>query len=266
MTEPYYGQGSFSAALYDLIDGPLCPDSEATFYRTLAIGTETPILDLGAGTGRLTFALAEAGHEVVGIDISDDMLAVARRKLDAADEAVKTRVSFVQADIREFELGRPFDLVIASYRIFNFLLSDNSRSRFLAKLHRHLSGGGRAIIDSWGAFNDDHRLRPAIQNRKMIVNVEGSPFNVARTFKSNRVDHDSRIAEFTVSYEILDKEGKILKSRDESLELRWCLPDEMRALLIGHGFRVVAELGGFDAMPAVTLGDRLWVVERAGHR
>ncbi|WP_158280123.1 class I SAM-dependent methyltransferase [Azospirillum sp. TSH100] len=266
MTERYYGQGSFSAALYDLIDGALCPETEAAFYRTLAIGTGTPILDLGAGTGRLTFALAEAGHDVVGVDLSHDMLAIARRKLDAADEAVKGRVTLIQSDVCELELGRSFDLAIAPYRVFNFILKDNDRSRFLQALHRHLSDTGRAAIDTWGASDDNSRLRPAIQNRRVIVELEGSPFNVARTFKSDRIDHERKIADFTVSYEILDKENRVLKSKDESLEMRWCPPDEMHALLTSHGFRVLTELGSFDAIPATTSGDRLWIVERMGHR
>lgn len=266
MTERYYGQGSFSAALYDLIDGALCPESEATFYRTLAIGTATPILDLGAGTGRLTFALAEAGHDVVGVDLSPDMLSVARRKLDAADEAVKGRVSFKQSDICELDLGRRFDLAITPYRTFNFLLSDKDRSRFLQALHRHLSDSGRAVIDTWGASDDSSRLRPVVQNRRMIVKLEGSPYNVARTFKSDRTDPERQITDFTVSYEILDKEDRVLKSKDESLEMRWCPPDEMRALLTDHGFHVLAELGSFDAIPATTPGDRLWIVERKGRR
>ncbi|AWU96432.1 class I SAM-dependent methyltransferase [Azospirillum ramasamyi] len=271
MTEPYYGQGSFSAALYDLIDGALCPESEASFYRTLAIGGGTPILDIGAGTGRLTFALAEAGHEVIGLDLSDDMLAIAHRKLEAADEAVKRRVSFIQADICQADvcalrLGRRFDLAIAPFRVFNFLLNDDDRSRFLDGLHRLLSDNGRAVLDCWGACDNDSRLRPAHRNPRVLINLEGSPFNVARTFKSNQVDQERKIAQFTVTYEILDKENRVLRSKDEVLELRWCTSEEMRALFTRHGFRVVAELGGFDATPATSPGDRIWIVEPMTHR
>lgn len=266
MTARYYGEGSFSAALYDLIDGALCPESEATFYRTLAIGTTTPILDIGAGTGRLTFALAEAGYDVVGVDLSDDMLAVARGKLDAADEAIKSRVSLIRSDIRELELDCRFDLAIAPYRVFNFLLGDDDRSCFLERLHQHLSDTGRAVIDTWGASDNENRLRPPNKNRRMIVNLEGSPFNVSRTFKSDKVNFERKIAEFTVNYEILDKENRVLRSKDEALEMRWYTPDEMKTLLLRHGFRVVAELSGFDATPATTPGDRLWIVERADRR
>ncbi|WP_372394817.1 class I SAM-dependent methyltransferase [Azospirillum sp. HJ39] len=266
MAQQYYGKGSFSAALYDFVDGALCPESEKTFYRTLAIGTGTPILDIGAGTGRLTFPLAEAGHDVVGIDISEDMLAVARHKLDSASENVKKRVSFMQADIRKLDLGRRFDLAIAPYRLFNFLLGDDDRNQFLEGLHGHLSECGRAVIDSWGARDDTSNMRQTSPNPKMVVNLEGSPFNVARTFKSITIDHQKRISIFKVTYEIMDKENEVLKSKDELLELRWCLPDEMRALLLRHGFRVMAELGGFDASPATAPGDRLWVIGRADRR
>lgn len=263
MAPPYYDQGSFSAALYDLIDGALCPESEPTFYRTMAIGTTTPVLDIGAGTGRLSFSLAEAGHRVIGVELSAAMLDIANRKREAAAPDVRERVTFASGDARRLDLGRTFDLAIAPYRLFNFLLTDDDQSLFLNALHRHLSSSGRAVLDCWGVSNGPKPMRPASPHRRAVVNIEGSRFSVARTFKSEAIDWEAQTAVFTVTYDIMDKAGTILQSRDEDLTLRWMLPEEMKALLQRHGFRVLAELGGFDATPAVEPGDRLWVVKRA---
>lgn len=264
MTPRYYDQGSFSAALYDLIDGALCPESELNFYRTLAIGTKTPILDIGAGTGRLSFALSEAGYRVLGVDLSADMLNIAKKKLDAASAEVRSRLAFTQADMRHLNLNQTYDLAIVPYRGFNFLLTEEDQSLFLRTLHRHLSETGRAVLDTWGAPDGPNTMRSASPHRRTVVNLEGSPFNVARTFKSEHVDQDRQTATFTVTYEIMDKANNILRHKEEDLTLLWTIPSKMKELLHQHDFRLVAELGGFDAKPAADAGDRLWVIERAG--
>lgn len=263
MTPRYYDQGSFSAALYDLIDGALCPESELTFYRTLAIGAKTPILDIGAGTGRLSFPLSEAGHSVLGVDLSADMLAVAKKKLEGASDEVRSRLNFRQSDMRYLKLDQTYDLAIVPYRGFNFLLTEDDQSLFLRALHRHLSDTGRAVLDTWGAPDGTNTMRSTSPHRRTVVNLDGSRFNVARTFKSERIDESRQTATFTVTYEIMDKAGNVLRSKEEDLTLHWTTPDRMKALIEQHNFQLVAELGGFDAKPAAGLGDRLWVIERA---
>ena len=263
MIPRYYDQGSFSAALYDLIDGALCPESELTFYRTLAIGAKSPILDIGAGTGRLSFALSEAGHNVLGVDLSADMLAVAKKKLDGASAEVRNRLNFTQADMRHLDLNQAYDLAIVPYRVFNFLLTEEDQSLFLRALHRHLSNTGRAVLDTWGMPNGPNTMRSTSPHRRTVVNLDGSRFNVARTFKSERIDQSRQTMTFTVIYEIMDKADNVLRCKEEDLTLHWTIPDRMREQLHQHDFRLVAELGGFDAKPAVGPGDRLWVIERA---
>src|SRR6266540_3949146 len=89
------------ADLYDFAYGDYSDDSD--FYLNLARATGGPILELGSGTGRVAFPLANAGHRVVGIDTSTSMLARASEKLKASRLA-RGRLSFVEADMTTFTL------------------------------------------------------------------------------------------------------------------------------------------------------------------
>src|SRR3712207_9583685 len=92
-------------ALYDLV---VQPGPCEAFYREIAHRTGGPILELACGTGRLTRALARAGHEIVGLDASRAMLRAAQAKAEGED----VEITLVQGDMRSFDLGRRFPLVI----------------------------------------------------------------------------------------------------------------------------------------------------------
>jgi len=76
------------------------------FYVRLARECGSPVLEVACGTARVLIPLAREGFEVVGIDFSEHMLAIAREKLEKESPEVRRRVSLVQADMREFDLGK----------------------------------------------------------------------------------------------------------------------------------------------------------------
>ena len=97
------------ASLYDaptLYDFIIRAGPCEAFYRDLARQTGGPILELACGTGRLTIPPARDGHEVVGLDLSLAMLNAAKAK------AAKVKISFVQGDMRNFDLQRRFPLIV----------------------------------------------------------------------------------------------------------------------------------------------------------
>ena len=75
-------------------------------YRALAARSGGPVLELGCGTGRIAIALAEAGHEVHGVDTSDAMLAIARTNLDERGLAA----TFSRGDMRRLRSHQAFGL------------------------------------------------------------------------------------------------------------------------------------------------------------
>lgn len=104
------------------------------------------VLDLGCGTGLFSLALAEAGHQVLGIDLSGGMLGAAAAKIDAASAEVRQRLELREADLRSFEPDEPFDLVLALTDTFNHITPDELRGMG-ERLARMLKPGGLLIFD-----------------------------------------------------------------------------------------------------------------------
>jgi SAM-dependent methyltransferase len=215
-----------SVDYYDLRqqDGPGTPiEGDVAFYRRQAKRARGPILELGCGTGRVTFPLADAGLDVTGLDASRAMLRVARRKLRATP---RPKVRLVRGDMRRFTLRRRFALVIIPFRAFQALLTVRDQRACLACIRRHLRPGGRLIIDLF-----DPRLEYCLPD--------------APAFPMTR------------------PEGHDQTTGDEALNMRWTYRHEMRHLFELTGFRVVAEYGDFKGGGPRYGAEQVWVVSRS---
>ena len=109
-------------------------DADLPLWRELAEAEGGPVLDLGAGTGRVAADLAARGHDVVALDADPDLLAALAQRAPA--------VTTVTADAREFELDVTFPLVIAPMQFMQILGGRPGRLAMLERVHAHLTGGG----------------------------------------------------------------------------------------------------------------------------
>ena len=112
----------------------------------LARKTEGPILDLAAGSGRLTIPLVRSGRRVIALDLSADMLALVRHVLPG-----ESAVECVVADMRDFTLARRFRLVILGATSLT-LLNGEDRAALYAAVRRHLAPGGLFAFTLAGAI------------------------------------------------------------------------------------------------------------------
>ncbi|HEY0345094.1 MAG TPA: class I SAM-dependent methyltransferase [Solirubrobacteraceae bacterium] len=133
--------------------------ADLALWRELAATEAGPILDVGAGTGRVTLDLAARGHEVVALDIDAELLAELQRRAGARGLAVET----VVADAGDFALpGRSFGLILAPMQTVQ-LLGPAGRAGFLRSARAHLTAGGLvacALADAFESFDEDHVLLP----------------------------------------------------------------------------------------------------------
>ena len=107
--------------LVDLYDAS-CPEmGDVPFYVDLACGTGGPVLELGCGTGRVVWPLAQAGLDVVGLDLNEPMLRRAEAKRAGHAEEVAARVRFSRGDMTHFELPERFRLAFSAFRAFQAL-------------------------------------------------------------------------------------------------------------------------------------------------
>jgi SAM-dependent methyltransferase len=109
-------------------------------WRELADRHGGPVLDVGAGTGRVALDLARHGHAVTALDHDPTLLAELRRRAGAIELAT------VLADARDFDLGQQFALCLMPMQTIQLLGGAGGRGGFLRCAHRHLRGGGVLAI------------------------------------------------------------------------------------------------------------------------
>jgi ubiquinone/menaquinone biosynthesis C-methylase UbiE len=132
----------FYAETYDTV----VPDwhGEVDFYRGLAAEAHAvgqAVLEVACGTGRVAIRLAREGFEVTGFDLSSAMLDDAREK-----SAGMSNLHWVQGDMRSFELGETFGLVIIPGHSFQNILTATDQFACLESIRRHLVPGGLLVV------------------------------------------------------------------------------------------------------------------------
>jgi len=229
--------------LYDHV--PLYRErTDVDFYVAEA---QSPVLELGCGTGRILVPIARVGggHTIVGLDSSKQMLERARANLAREPSDVQRRVTLHQRDIQDFDLGAAFAVIMAPFRVFQHLTTIDAQLRFLAAVARHLMPGGRFIFDVFNPrfavmVNADGQEREDTPDTHL---PDGRTFR--RAYRIARVRWLDQVSESELIYYV-DGTRYV-----QAFEMRWFLNAELRHLLARAGFRVAAMYGDFARGPLV---------------
>lgn len=147
-------------------------DADLPLWRRLAAEQGGPLLDVGAGTGRVALDLARAGFDVVALDLEQELLCALRARADADPAGIGARVTTIVGDARDFALpGRRFPLILAPMQTVQ-LLGTAGRAGFLRCVAAHLAPGGlmaAALADALDGFDAEHTEPPLPD----IVEVDG---------------------------------------------------------------------------------------------
>ncbi|MBB4663512.1 methyltransferase domain-containing protein [Conexibacter arvalis] len=139
-------------------------DADLALWRELAAAEGDPVLDLGAGTGRVALDLARAGRRVVALDLEPRFLEELRGRAERAGAAIAERIETVAADARDFAFpGRAFPLVVAPMQTVQLLGGRDGRAGFLRSVKACLAPGGLlacALADALEGFDAEHTEPP----------------------------------------------------------------------------------------------------------
>ncbi len=139
MTEPY---PDFVARFYDTVYAQVRDGVDNEYYLARMTGAGGPVLEIGAGTGRLLREALRRGVDAWGIDVNPSMVERCRAQLPPA---ARERVSV--ADAVSMRLGRRFALVAAPFRVLSHVAATEDQLRLLDAVHEHLVPGGTFVFD-----------------------------------------------------------------------------------------------------------------------
>jgi SAM-dependent methyltransferase len=257
---------SYRPDLYDVVT-PTSFHGDVDWYREKAQAYGGPVLELGAGTGRVTLAIAEAGIPIHALDSSPEMLDTLAAKLAARPKHVRDRVTLVRADMRTFDLAEQFALVISPFRAFLHNVTDEDRLATLARVRHHLRPGGGLAFNVYhpSLLYMSRHAGPLEGVWRWVANVPLPAGGFIVRSEANRYDTVRQVVHSQHRYEEYDAGGVLIRTTLHRLTLAYLYPGDIQYLLARAGFIGVTVNGGFAGQPFSNDGDEL-VIEATSPR
>src|SRR5262245_50877403 len=250
--------GIYEPEFYDYVT-PKSFHGDAEWYRRKAMESGGPVLELGAGTGRITIPIAEDGLPIHALDSDEGMRKALQLKVDILPEDVRKRIVLVDGDMRSFRLDQKFKLIVAPFRAFLHNLTPEEQKACLQSVYEHLRPGGLF------AFNIFH---PSLQ---YMANNAGALAGVWRWTGEYKLEDGSLLIRSEAGfydtvrqrvrslhrYEQYGVDGNLKRAFLQRLELAYLYPADIRRLLEEVGFDNIEIAGGFDGRPFTNDTDEL---------
>lgn len=233
-----------AARYYDLQDNPT---ADIPFYLARVPSPAARVLELGCGTGRVLLPLEPKCGYIHGIDTSPAMLARCQEKLDQAGFSAD-RAQLTRDDISRFDLKQQFDLIIAPFRVFQNLETDDAVAGLMRCVRNHLADSGSAILNAF------HPNKPPAELRRTWCedserfdgeSVLPDGTRLVRAHRRPRLNDDPLIVYPELIYRHLSATGELLDESVLPVAMRCWYPDELERLVTDNGFQIVSRWGGY---------------------
>jgi len=208
----------------------LAQNDDIPFYLEQAKKQNSPILDLAAGTGRVTIPLAEAGFKIFSLESSEAMLNQTKKKITNLSREVRDRITLIHGDMTDFQLEEKFKLIIIP-NSFGHCLTTEKQLSCLKCISTHLSNDGLFILDLFpggtlrekGTFKDN----PVKINHNKEVVRTGIYYT----------DFIKQILELELKFEIYQN-AKVIKEITEHSKVAVIFNREINLLLKNAEFEI----------------------------
>jgi SAM-dependent methyltransferase len=257
---------------YDLEDDS---DTGIAFYTALAEETGGPVLEIAAGTGRVSIPIARRGFAVTGLDLVPGMLARARAK------AAGLPARWVEGDARTFDLGEQFRLVFLTGNAFQAFLTRADQEALLGRVRAHLAADGLFAFETRNPrWRTPPPTDPVAASHPLSHPAGEGLFAFLETRETEEVGPaytDNQGIEVRVSRtQVYDPIAQILhwttyrrrrtgdqeQTRITRIAVRFTFPQELEALLHYNGFAILRQYGDWDRQPLTAASSSIIVVCR----
>ncbi len=239
------------AECYDALNSHIDYESFSDFLsREIRAGGITDgsiVLDLACGTGNITLPLLHRGYDMIGVDLSGDMLNVARRKKDGE------KVLWLCQDMRSFELYGTVGAIVCCLDSINYLTSRQGLNKCFSLVHNYLDPDGIFIFD----VNTPYKFEAVYGNNHYILENDGIFCGW-----QNYYDRKSGLCDFELSFFYENDDGSYTRL-DESQTERCYSLKTLQNLLIKNGFEIIKIVSDFDNSPVTDVSERAYFICRA---
>ena len=206
------------------------------------------VLELGCGTGSMTERLAMAGYDMIGSDLSPDMLEIAMEKKDASG----LNILYLLQDMREFELYGTVRAIVSVCDSMNYILEEEDLLQVFRLVNNYLDPGGMFIFD----LNTTKKYRD-MGETTIAENREAASF-----IWENYFDEEEKINEYDLTLFIRDEEDGRFDRFEEFHEQRAYSLTEIGELIRESGMELIAMYDAFTHEPATEECERVYVIAR----
>ncbi len=238
------------SAVYDLLYKDKDYEKEALHIAEVlnkyGNGKIKKVLNLGCGTGRHDHILAQMGYKMTGVDISEEMVKIAREvkrgevKSERKDGSLLT-AHFLQGDIRNIILEESFDAVISMFHVMSYQNSDEDMMAVFNNVYRHLNENGIFLFDCW--------YGPAVlaeRPEKRVKKVENDELLVTRYAKPE-MHEDTHVVDVNYKIQVTEKTTGITETFHETHNMRYFSVNEIKKFAESAGFEMIShEITGWN--------------------
>lgn len=210
------------------------------------------VLDLGCGTGTLTEMLAAKGYDMVGVDLSQEMLAIAVAKRQCAG----SQTLYLCQDMRELELYSTVGTVISVCDSINYLLKEEDVLQTFKLVNNYLFPGGIFLFD----FNTAYKYEQVIGDTMIAENRDDCSF-----IWENFYDPDNQLNEYDLTIFVKDngdEDAKLFRRFQETHVQRGYTLEQMTRLVKQAGMKVEFTMDADTHGEVTAESERIYILAR----
>lgn len=214
------------------------------------------VAELGCGTGSITELLSKAGYDMIGIDNSYEMLAIANEK---KTEHNLPSILYLEQDMREFELFGTVSAIISVCDSLNYILNTQELTEIFRLANNYLDSGGIFI----GDFKTRHYFRDIVSDAAIAEDREDISY-----IWDNYYDEETNINELALSLflpensNISNEDGSLYRRYQELHYQRAYSLEEIKECIKASGMELVAIYDAFTHEPANDNSERIYIIAR----
>lgn len=239
------------AECYDALNSHIDYESYASFLnreiRAGGVSDGSIVLDLACGTGNITLPLLKRGYDMIGVDLSGEMLNIARNKKNG------DKVLWLCQDMRSFELYGTVGAVVCCLDSINYLTSRQGLDKCFSLVHNYLDPNGIFIFD----VNTPYKFEHVYGNNHYILEDDGIYCGWQNYF-----DKKSGLCDFELSFFYENSDGSYTRLDETQTERCYSLKT-LSNLLSKNGFEILKVVSDFEQNPVTDNDERAYFICRA---